>query len=204
MLGPMRCIEIKLASSRPYDRQAATPVRHFVRRAIGGRSALRRRSARPGAVGAEDRAVRLAAARGDRLLARRAGRTSRRALDRDLIVRRRVLVTGGTGFVGANLVRRLLADGHEVHLLLRPGSATAWRLDGVARAVERHRAALEDRGAVERAVRRVKPEWIFHLAAHGAYSWETDLDRILVTNVLGTVNLVRACLRVGFDAFVNA
>ena len=119
-------------------------------------------------------------------------------------MRRRVLVTGGTGFVGANLVRRLLADGHAVHLLVRPGSATAWRLAGVAGDVERHRAPLDDRAAVERAVRRVKPEWIFHLAAHGAYSWETDLDRILATNVLGTVNLVRACLRTGFDAFVNA
>ena len=39
----------------------------------------------------------------------------------------RVLVTGGTGFVGANLVRRLVADGHEVHLLLRSES-NPWRL----------------------------------------------------------------------------
>ena len=50
---------------------------------------------------------------------------------------------------------------------------------------------------MERAVRKVKPEWIFHLAAHGAYSWETDLDRILATNLLGTVNLVRAGAAVG-------
>src|SRR5262249_61166404 len=44
----------------------------------------------------------------------------------------------------------------------------------------------------------------FHLAAHGAYSWETDLDRTVATNVVGTMNLVRAGLRGGFDAFVNA
>jgi dolichol-phosphate mannosyltransferase len=50
----------------------------------------------------------------------------------------------------------------------------------------------------------VKPEWVFHLAAHGAYSWEIDLDRIVATNLVGTVNLVRACLRTGFEAFVQA
>lgn len=118
-------------------------------------------------------------------------------------MRRRVLVTGGTGFVGANLVRRLLADGHAVHCLVRPEHA-GWRLADVRRDVELHRAALDDRRAVERAVRRAKPEWIFHLAAHGAYSWETDVDRIVATNVLGTVNLVRAALAAGFEAFVNA
>ena len=118
-------------------------------------------------------------------------------------MRRRVLVTGGTGFVGANLVRRLLADGHAVHLLVRPQPA-AWRLADVRSDVALHRASLDDRAAVERAVRRVKPEWVFHLAAHGAYSWETDLDRIVATNLLGTVNLVRACLRTGFEALVQA
>jgi nucleoside-diphosphate-sugar epimerase len=120
-------------------------------------------------------------------------------------LRRRVLVTGGTGFVGANLVRRLLADGHAVHLLGAPRQRDGVAARGASPPTSSgHRAPLEDRAAVERAVRRVKPDWIFHLAAHGAYSWETDLDRILATNVLGTVNLVRACVRTGFDAFVNA
>lgn len=118
-------------------------------------------------------------------------------------MRRRVLVTGGTGFVGANLVRRLLADGHAVHLLVRPDHAS-WRLADLRADVVLHRAAIDDRAAVERAVRRVKPEWVFHLAAHGAYSWETDVDQIIRTNVVGTVNLVRACLGTGFDALVNA
>jgi len=93
-------------------------------------------------------------------------------------VRRRVLLTGGTGFVGANLVRRLLADGHAVHLVVRP-ERSLWRLAGIRDDVKLHQSSLEDRAAVERVVRRARPEWIFHLAAHGAYSWETDLDRIL-------------------------
>lgn len=115
---------------------------------------------------------------------------------------RRVLVTGGTGFVGANLVRRLLADGHAVHLLVRREHA-AWRLDGIADDVALHEVSLDDLAALSSLTARVRPEWIFHLAASGAYSWQQDLDRMVATNVTGTTNLVRACLAVGFEAFVN-
>ena len=118
-------------------------------------------------------------------------------------MRRRVLLTGGTGFVGANLARRLVDDGHAVHLLVRPEHAR-WRLEGLRDRVQLHRGSLDDRASVDRVVRRVKPEWVFHLAAHGAYSWETDLDRMVATNVTGTMHLVRACLRTGFEALVAA
>jgi len=113
-----------------------------------------------------------------------------------------VLVTGGTGFVGANLVRRLLADGHAVHLLVRREHA-AWRLDGVRDDVALHEVSLGDLGGLSSLASSVRPEWIFHLAASGAYSWQQDLDRMVTTNVTGTMNLLRACVAVGFEAFVN-
>jgi nucleoside-diphosphate-sugar epimerase len=40
------------------------------------------------------------------------------------------VVTGGSGFIGANLTRHLLREGHETHLLLRP-SYQPWRLEEV-------------------------------------------------------------------------
>lgn len=115
----------------------------------------------------------------------------------------RALVTGGMGFIGANLTRRLLRDGHDVHLLLRPGHAS-WRLDAIRDDVATYESDLGDREELERIVGRIRPEWIFHLAAHGAYSWQTDIDRIVGTNFLGTLNLVRVCAGSGFAAFVNA
>src|SRR5437867_6751282 len=115
---------------------------------------------------------------------------------------KRVLLTGGTGFVGANLARRLLRDGHEVHLLVRPRH-TGWRIAEIHGDLALHEVNLEEAEKLEGVVRAVRPEWVFHLAAHGAYSWETDLQRIVQTNVLGTMHLVEACLKSGFEAFVN-
>jgi len=117
-------------------------------------------------------------------------------------VSERVLVSGGAGFVGANLVRRLLDEGHAVSLLLRTPE-TAWRLGDVWSRCAVHVADLGDGKAVALAVRAAQARWIFHLAAHGAYSWETDLDRIVRTNVVGTAHLLRAATDLGVEAFVN-
>lgn len=115
---------------------------------------------------------------------------------------KRVLVTGATGFVGANLARRLLHDGHEVNLLVRPGW-TPWRLMEIRHHVRLIEGNLGDRDWLGDAIARIRPDWIFHLAVHGAYSSQQDLHQIVATNIVGTVNLVDACLRSGFEAFVN-
>jgi nucleoside-diphosphate-sugar epimerase len=115
---------------------------------------------------------------------------------------KRVVITGATGFVGANLARRCLHEGHEVHLLLRP-EHDAWRIEGIRDDVRLHIVELSDREALSSLVQRIRPEWIFHLAAHGAYPAQTDLGRMIETNIVGTVNLVEICLESGFEAFVN-
>jgi nucleoside-diphosphate-sugar epimerase len=115
----------------------------------------------------------------------------------------RALVTGAAGFVGANLTRRLLTDGHEVHLVMRPGSRR-WRIEELVGDVAVHEVDLEDVEGLVEAVRDARAEWIFHLGARGAYSWQTDVSEILRANVLGTANLLDAATRDGFAAFVHA
>ena len=116
---------------------------------------------------------------------------------------KRVLVTGASGFVGANLARRALADGHEVHLLVRKSHAP-WRVRGIAADVRLHEADLHDGAAVDRTVSAIRPEWVFHLAAHGAYPTQTDVAEMVQTNVMGCVHLLDACARAGVEAFVQA
>ena len=113
-----------------------------------------------------------------------------------------VVVTGGTGFVGANLVRRLIQDGHQPVLFVRPGFAS-WRIDSIHRQITVHEVDLSDAAGLVSAIDATRPKWVFHLAAHGAYAWETDDEQMYLTNVVGTANLLEATSRVGVEAFVN-
>ncbi len=112
------------------------------------------------------------------------------------------IITGATGFVGANLARRLLRDGHSVHLLVRP-QYHSWRIDEISSECQIHKIDLQDADPLKDAVAKIKPDWIFHLAANGAYSWQTDVREIINTNMIGTVNLVQSCLSSGFETFIN-
>ena len=70
--------------------------------------------------------------------------------------RERLLITGGSGFIGACLARDLIAQGHEVNLALRATSKT-WRLDGFHGRYTAHRADLCDAAALRRAVDACRP-----------------------------------------------
>jgi UDP-glucose 4-epimerase len=125
------------------------------------------------------------------------------ALGRPQPSARRVLVTGAGGFVGANLCRRLLRDGHRVHCVVRPGADT-WRLEPIRRDVTIHRLELRDVPAVRAMLGTVRADWLFHLAAHGAYSWQTDTEAILTTNAGATAALVDMAGAGAFESFVQA
>lgn len=113
----------------------------------------------------------------------------------------RALVTGAGGFIGANLTRRLLRDGCAVSCLV--ASADNWRLAGLRDRIELIEADLRDEDGLKSALTGLQFDWVFHLAAYGAYSWQEDLARMLAVNVLGTANLVGALGDASVEAFVN-
>ena len=115
---------------------------------------------------------------------------------------KRVVLTGGAGFVGANLTRALLDEGHEVHLLVRPGS-DLWRLEEIRADVSIVEVDLCDAEGVSACVAPARPDWVFHLAAHGAYPAPKDVGRMVATNIEATMAVVQAGIDAGAEAIVN-
>ncbi|MBT3515287.1 MAG: NAD-dependent epimerase/dehydratase family protein [Nitrospina sp.] len=115
---------------------------------------------------------------------------------------KRVLVSGASGFVGSNLARKLLKEGCQVTCLIRPDSHL-WRIQSILGDVRLEKVDLKDAERLKFLLKEIKPDWVFHLAAHGGYSWQTDLNQIIESNIIGTVNLLQASLSSGFEALIN-
>ncbi len=102
----------------------------------------------------------------------------------------RVLVTGGSGFVGLPLLEKLVRRGEEVHAISTRAAPTA------VPGVRWHRLDLADSAAVEALVARVSPEHLLHLAwyvEHGRF-WTAPENVLWVEYSL---HLIRAFIRAG-------
>ena len=101
------------------------------------------------------------------------------------------LVTGATGHLGANLVRRLLLEGDRVRVLLRPTHDTR-ALDGLD--VERAFGDIRDRASLDVALAGCAR--VYHCAARISITSGGERE-IYETNVLGTRNVLAAAARAG-------
>src|SRR5438046_1765265 len=103
-----------------------------------------------------------------------------------------VLVTGGSGFIGSALVRRLVSLGERVRVLDDASRGRSERLDGVD--VELVRGDVRDADAVARAAKGVDRIW--HLAAvNGTEFFYTKPDVVLEVGIKGITNVIDAALR---------
>lgn len=115
----------------------------------------------------------------------------------------RYLVTGGSGFIGSAVVKRLVADGHAVRVLDNNSRGSAAKLGETAKAVELIEADIRDAESVHRAVAGV--DSVVHLAAiNGTENFYNKPELVLDVGVRGILNVVDAVKREGTPELILA
>lgn len=102
----------------------------------------------------------------------------------------RALITGITGQDGSYLAESLLADGYEVHGILRRSSSfNTGRIDGIFDRLHLHRADMTDAGSLHRVIRAVRPTECYNLAAQSHVG-----DSFLIPDYTHATNAVGAAV----------
>src|SRR4051812_44392009 len=108
----------------------------------------------------------------------------------------RLLVTGGAGFIGSAVVRKAIADGHEViNVDALTYAANLPNLDGVASSNRYafEQADIRDRPALDRIFASHQPDAVMHLAAESHVDRSIDGPAAFIeTNINGTYALLEA------------
>ena len=107
--------------------------------------------------------------------------------------KKKYLVTGGNGFIGNALVRRLLKEGAAVRILDNDLRGSSSRLADISGSIESIRADIRDAKAVRDACKGI--DSVCHLAyLNGTEFFYTKPDLVLDIGVKGMVNVIDACV----------
>lgn len=112
------------------------------------------------------------------------------------------LLTGATGFIGSNLVRELVRKGEHVSIIVRDKNKNNWRLKDIESKLDIYECNLLSE-SLKYLINKIRPDFIFHLAAYGIPPEEDNAYEMIDVNLKGTINLIDAVKKIPFKLFVN-
>lgn len=117
---------------------------------------------------------------------------------------RPVLVTGGAGFIGSHLARRLLRDGRRVAVLIKNTTDTR-RINDVLDSVTVVESDIADYEGLKKLLGGLNPLGVFHCAASNIKSGvAAPEDELIKVNVGGTAHLLKALEGIDYKFFINS
>jgi len=122
---------------------------------------------------------------------------------KSLLNKKRVLITGGEGFIGSHLTHKLAELGANVFVIAHPRE-DLWRLKDLLKTIKVFRVDIEDFASLRKIMDKISPCKVYHLAAITKRE-NTPENALLVArkNIIGTINLVAALDKGSYDCFVN-
>jgi len=102
-----------------------------------------------------------------------------------------ILVTGATGFIGTNLIYRLVDSKDSVSILTHKKSNIK-HIKNIISKLDVYEVDFTKYDTIKEKIKKIKPDIIHHLAAYGVYGNQIKNEKIINTNILGTLNLFNA------------
>ncbi|MDH7475881.1 MAG: NAD-dependent epimerase/dehydratase family protein [Microgenomates group bacterium] len=115
-----------------------------------------------------------------------------------------ILIFGAGGFIGINLLKKLLKQRDDV-VGVSSNLKNSWRIkQNKIPKKNLYQGNLLQISSIKKIINDIKPKTIFNLAAYGAYSKQKDIEKIYQTNFISTVNLIEELKKTNFTCYLHA